>query len=131
MTRQVNTVTQDVGQYSGLRPEERARLAAHESRLGSEEKRRASSDHRDRHHEQRRMGDRPRPDWYNGPRYPRDSRDSRDDSRRNWHDDYRYGRLWRNGEQRRDRHEHPIDQRPRHEDRRDERRFKEHWNPDR
>ena len=127
VTRQVNNVTQDVEQYSGLRPEERARLAARESRLGSRENRRVSSDHRDPHYDQRRIDDRHRPGWHNDPRYHRDSRDSRDDSRRNWRDDYRQGRPWYSDEQRRDRHDHP----PRHEDRREERRFKEHWNRDR
>ena len=127
VTRQVNNVTQDVEQYSGLRPEERARLAARESRLGSRENRRVSSDHRDPHYDQRRIDDRHRPGWHNDSRYHRDSRDSRDDSRRNWRDDYRQGRPWYNDEQRRDRHDHP----PRHEDRREERRFKEHWNRDR
>ena len=127
VTRQVNNVTQDVEQYSGLRPEERARLAARESRLGSRENRRVSSDHRDPHYDQRRIDDRHRPGWHNDSRYHRDSRDSRDDSRRNWRDDYRQGRPWYSDEQRRDRHDHP----PRHEDRREERRFKEHWNRDR
>ena len=127
VTRQVNNVTQDVEQYSGLRPEERARLAARESRLGSRENRRVSSDHRDPHYDQRRSDDRHRPGWHNDPRYHRDSRDSRDESRRNWRDDHRQGRPWYSDEQRRDRHNHP----PRHEDRREERRFKEHWNRDR
>lgn len=131
VSRQVNNVNQDVGQYSGLRPEDRARLAAHESRLESRENRRSSSDNRDEHFEQRRIDDRHRPGWHNDPRYPRDSRDSRDDSRRNWRDEYRQGRPWYSDDQRRDRHEHPIDERPRHEDRRQERRFREHWSRDR
>ena len=141
VTRQLNNVTQDIEQYSGLRPEERARLAAHESRLGSRENY--------EHYDQRMMDERHRPGWYNDPRYRRDSRDSRDDSRRNWRDNYRHGRTWYSDEQRQDGHEHPprqprtsaeadtnirrdrYEHPPRHEDRREERRFKEHWNRDR
>lgn len=131
VTRQVNNITQDIRQCGGLRPEDRARLAAHESRMESRDNRRSSSDRGDEHLQERRMDDRHRSGWYNDPRYPRDSRDSRDDSRRNWRDDYRHGRSWYSDEQRRDSYEHPIDERSRHEDRRQERRFKEHWNRDR
>jgi len=171
VTRQVNNVTQPIGQYSGLRPEERARLAAHESRLESRESRRVSSEHRDEHCEQRRMDDRTRGAWCsdtryprdsrpgdsNEPRYPRDSRpgvsnepryprDSRPgesnelrfprdfragDSRGDWRHQHRPGRQWHDDEQRRERHGYPLNDRPRYEERREERRFKEHWSRDR
>ena len=171
VTRQVKNVTQQIGQYSGLRPEERARLAAHESRLESRESRRVSSDHRDEHCEQRRMDDRARGVWCsdtryprdsrsgdsNEPRYPRDSRpgdsneprylrDSRPgesnevrfprdsragDSRGDWRHQHRPGRQWHDDEQRRERHGYPLNERPRYEERREERRFKEHWSRDR
>ncbi|KAL9962677.1 hypothetical protein ACROYT_G031800 [Oculina patagonica] len=144
VTRHVNDVTQQTGQeYSGLRPEERARLAAHESRMESRENRRVPSEHRDEHYEQRRMDDRHRGGWYNETRFPRDSRpgdsnesrfprDSRaSDSRSDWRHQHRPGRQWYDDEQRRDRHEYPVDERPRYEERREERRFKEHWSRDR
>lgn len=152
VTRQVNNVTQQVGQYSGLRPEERARLAAHESRLEARESRRVPNEHRDEHYEQRRMDDRTRGAWYNDTRYPRDSRlghsnetryprDSRPndsngphfprdfragDSRGDWRHQHRH-----DDEQRRERHGYPLNERPRYEERREERRFKEHWSRDR
>lgn len=131
VTRQVNNINQDVQKYGDLRPEDRARLAAHESRLESRENRRSSSDHRDEHCEQRGMDDMHRSGWHNDPRFPRDSRNPRDDSRRNWRDEYRRGRPWYGNGQRRDRYENQIDGRPRHEDRRQERRFKEPWSRDR
>ena len=157
VTRQVNNVTQQMGQYSGLRPEERARLAAHESRLESRESRRVSSEHRDEHCEQRRMDDRTRGAWSSDTRYPRDSRpgdsneprylrDSRPgesnevrfprdsragDSRGDWRHQHRPGRQWHADDQRRERHGYPLNERPRYEERREERRFKEHWNRDR
>ena len=128
VTRQVNNINQDIQKYGDLRPEDRARLAAHESRLESRENRRSSSDHRDEHCEQRGMDDMHRSGWHNDPRHPRDSRNPRDDSRRNWRDEYRHGRPWYGNEQRQDRYENQIAERPRHEDRR---RFKEHWSRDR
>lgn len=152
VTRQVNNVTQQVGQYSGLRPEERARLAAHESRLEARESRRVPNEHRDEHHEQRRMDDRTRGAWYNDTRYPRDSRlghsnetryprDSRtnDSNEPHFPRDFRAGDSrgdWRHqhrhdDEQRRERHGYPLNERPRYEERREERRFKEHWSRDR
>ena len=157
VTRQVNNVTQQIGQYSGLRPEERARLAAHESRLESRESRRVSSEHRDEHCEQRRIDDRTRGAWSSDTRYPRDSRpgdsneprylrDSRPgesnevrfprdsragDSRGDWRHQHRPGRQWHDDDQRRERHGYPLNERPRHEERREERRFKEHWSRDR
>ncbi|XP_078384165.1 uncharacterized protein LOC144666644 [Oculina patagonica] len=144
VTRHLNNVTQQTGQqYSGLRPEERARLAAHESRMESRENRRVPSEHRDEHYEQRRMDERHRGGWYNETRFPRDARpgdssescfprDSRaSDSRSDWRHQHRPGRQWYDDEQRRDRHEYPVDERPRYEERRGERRFKEHWSRDR
>lgn len=157
VTRQVNNVTQQIGQYSGLRPEERARLAAHESRLESRESRRLSGERRDEHCEQRRMDESHRGTWYNETRYPRDSRpgdtseprhprdsrpgdsnevryprDSRPgDSRGDWRHQHRPGRQWHDDEQRRDRHGYPLNERPRYDERREERRFKEHWSRDR
>lgn len=156
VTRQVNNVTQQIGQYSGLRPEERARLAAHESRLGSRESRRVSGERRDEHCEQR-LDESHRGTWYNETRYPRDSRpgdsgevryprdsrpgdsnevryprDSRPgDSRGDWRHQHRPGRQWHDEEQRRERHGYPLNERPRYDERREERRFKEHWSRDR
>ena len=143
VNRQVNNVTQQIGQYSGLRPEERARLAAHESRLESRESRRVSGERRDEHCEQRRMDESQRGTWYNETRYPRDSRpgdsnevryprDSRPgDSRGDWRHQHRPGRQWHDDEQRRDRHGYPLNERTRYDERREERRFKEHWSRDR
>ena len=143
VTRQVNSATQQIGQYSGLRPEERARLAAHESRLESRESRRVSGERRDEHCEQRRMDESHRGTWYNEARYPRDSRpgdsnevryprDSRPgDSRGDWRHQHRPGRQWHDDEQRRERHGYPLNERPRYDERREERRFKENWSRDR
>ena len=135
INRHVNDVTQ---QYSGLRPEERARLAARESRLESRENRRLSSEHRGESQEQRRLSERERDSWYNNPRYSRDSRssgsfDSRNprDSRNDWRNQHRSGRHWHEDEHRRDRHAQPIDERPRYQERRDERRFRENWGRER
>ena len=166
VTRQVNNAAQQMGQYSGLRPEERARLAAHESRLESRESRRVSSEYRDEHYEQRRMDDSIRGTWYNDSHRPRDSRpvnlnETRypRDSRPNDINELRYPRDSRPGEsnethfprdsragdargdwrhqhrhddeQRRERYGYPLNERPRYEERREERRFKEHWSRDR
>lgn len=127
VNRQVNTASQEIAQYSGLRPEERARLAAHESRLESRENPR-SSEHREENYDQRRLNDRQRPSWHNDSRFPRDSRNSRDDSRRPFREEYRHGRPWCSDDQRRDRFEHD---RSRQNDRGRDRRFKEHWSRDR
>ncbi|PFX20841.1 death-inducer obliterator 1-like [Stylophora pistillata] len=125
-------------QYSGLRPEERARLAARESRIESRENRRLSSERRGESQEQRRLGDRERDGWHDNPRFPRDSRpsgsfESRNprDSRSDWRDQHRSGRLWYEDEHRRDRHSQPIDERPRYQERRDERRFRGNWGRER
>ena len=127
VNRQVNTASQEIAQYSGLRPEERARLAAHESRLESRENTR-SSEHREENYDQRRSNDRQRSNWHNDSRFPRDSRNSRDDSRRPFREEYRHGRPWCGDDQRRDRFEQD---RSRQNDRGRERRFKEHWSRDR
>ena len=127
VNRQVNTASQEIAQYSGLRPEERARLAAHESRLESRENPRPS-EHREENYDQRRLNDRQRPSWHNDSRFPRDSRNSRDDSRRPFREEYRHGRPWCSDDQRRDRFEHD---RSRQNDRGRDRRFKEHWSRDR
>lgn len=124
VTRQVNDDPQEIGQYSHLRPEERARLAAHESRLESRELPR-SSEQRVENIDYRRTNDRQRSSWHDNSRFPRDSRNSRDDSRRSFREEHRHGRPWYNDEPRRERFEHPPNER--HDDRGRGRRFKEHW----
>ena len=128
VVRRVEHVAQHEGESNVLRPEERARLAAHESRMETRGGRRFRGHHRDERSNQGRMGDTHRPDW-GQQRYPRDSRPH--ELGPGWRGQYRPGRPWSGDERRRDRHERSFDHRSRPGEQRDERRFKEHWNRDR